>query len=93
MSLTCAAGESGKIAIRCEAGLTHDGSDAYERCIDLLVHAQIPLSAKIQLHEKLDKAMKRMKNGQRVMPGHFGSDRYRTLGLALYEMMTGGTRG
>ncbi|MBQ7786123.1 MAG: DUF5110 domain-containing protein [Clostridia bacterium] len=93
VSLTCAAGESGKIAIRCEAGLTHDGSDAYERCIDLLVHAQIPLSAKIQLHEKLDKAMKRMKNGQRVMPGHFGSDRYRTLGLALYEMMTGGTRG
>jgi len=93
VTLTCAAGEGGKIAIRCEAGLTHDGGDAYDRCIDLLVRAQIPLSAKIQLHEKLDNAMKRMKDGQRVQPRHFGSDRYRTLGLALYEVMTGGTRG
>ena len=81
-----------KISVCCSKGLVYDGSDAYDGCIDLLIRAQIPLSAKIQLHEKLEKAMKRIADGQRVQTSHFGSDRYKTLGLALYEQITGGIR-
>ena len=42
--------------------------------------------------EKLEKAMKRIADGLRVQTSHFGSDRYKTLGLALYEQITGGIR-
>ena len=49
-------------------------------------------SSKIQLHEKLLKAKERMENGQPVRKSSFGCDRYQTLGLALYELMTGCVR-
>ena len=93
VTIALAAKESAQIALHCEKGLTHRGEDALQRCIDLMTRAQIPLSAKIQLHEKLIKSMERMEKGQQVLKSSFGSDRYQTLGLACYEQMTGGVKG
>ena len=76
------------MTVRCDMGLVDNGEDAYDRCIDLITRAQIPFSAKAQLHELLDKAKKRMDDGLYIRKAFFGSDRYKTLGLALYELMT-----
>ena len=92
VTVELAAKESAQIVLHAAKGLMHRGEDAINRCIDLLTRAQIPLSAKILLHEKLAKAMERMENGQNVLRSSFGSDRYKTLGLACYEQMTGGAR-
>ena len=89
VTLACAAGEGARITVCCEDGLAHDGSDAYDRCIDLITRAQIPFAAKAQLHERLDWAAKRMADGLYVRKAFFGCDQYRTLGLAIYELMTG----
>ena len=88
VTVQCAAGECVRIVVRCTDGLTHDGQDAYDRCIDLILRAQIPLTAKARLHEQLDWAAERMKRGQYVRRAFFGSDSFPTLGLALYEQMT-----
>ena len=93
VTIELAAKECAQIALRCTKGLLHRGEDAMERSIDLLTKAQIPLAAKIQLHEKLVKAKERMENGQKMSRSSFGSDRYKTLGLACYEQMTGGIKG
>lgn len=79
--------ESIQINIHCKTGLMHADNNAYERCIDLLIRAQIPFADKIQLHEKLDKAYMNIKNGLPVFLSHFGSDHYKTIGAALYEQM------
>ena len=76
------------MTVRCDMGLVDNGEDAYDRCIDLITRAQIPFFAKTQLHEQLDTAKKRMDDGLYMITAFFGSDRYKTLGLALYELMT-----
>ena len=78
-----------RIAVSCEVGLVQDDADAYDACIDILLRAQIPMAAKVKLHEQLDRVAERMKQGLPVKKSYLGCDQYKTLGLALYEIMMG----
>ena len=75
------------IVVRREAGLCCDNSDGYARCIDLLTRAQLPLAVKIQLHDRLNKALERSAKGLAIRPGNLASDQYRSVGRALYELV------
>ena len=87
VSVVLAAGEGAQIEVRNDRGLIDEGSDAYERCVDLITRAQLPMIAKNQFKEKLDWTVERIQNGLPVRRAHFGTDCSKTLGLALYEQM------
>ena len=68
--------------------IVSDNAGAYDCCIDLLTRAQISLAAKIRIREMLVGAIARLRGGLPVRVNRFAGDQYRTISLALYELIT-----